>query len=294
MKIKKRQVLPPGLWVTATPIGNLGDLTERALQALESADAVLCEDTRRTSQLLSSLGLSRRLERLDAHASDSKLAHVVQAMVEGKSFALVTDAGTPAISDPGGRLVRLARLAGVRVTPVPGASAVMALLSAAGFEETAFCFRGFFPRKTKEIEAELEAAASSRVSSVFVWFEAPARVRESLEVLARVAPDARVVAAKELTKLHERILSGDAREAAEAVALEVKDEGERGEWCFAVRFAPRAAPGEAESSDWVKALRCLLEEGVSPSNSAKRVTQAYGIGKKIVYEMALTLSGKKS
>ena len=292
MNIKKRQILPPGLWVVATPIGNLGDLTERAQQALEEAEVILCEDTRRTSQLLSVLGLSKTLERLDAHATDKQLARVIQALTDGQSFALVTDAGTPAISDPGARIVSLAHGAGIRVTPVPGVSAVMTLLSVAGLEETEFCFRGFFPKKTKEKKEELALAASAKVARIFVWFEAPGRVLDTVEQIALEWPEAQVVAGKELTKLHEKVLVGTASEVAKLLAAELNLEGERGEWCLIVRFAVTTVLGPEESSDWVKALRCLMEEGVSASQSAKRVSQTFGVTKKIVYEMALSLAGK--
>ena len=292
MNIKKRQILPPGLWVVATPIGNLGDLTERAQQALEEAEVILCEDTRRTSQLLSVLGLSKTLERLDAHATDKQLARVIQALTDGQSFALVTDAGTPAISDPGARIVSLAHGAGIRVTPVPGVSAVMTLLSVAGLEETEFCFRGFFPKKTKEKKEELALAASAKVARIFVWFEAPGRVLDTVEQIALEWPEAQVVAGKELTKLHEKVLVGTASEVAKLLAAELNLEGERGEWCLIVRFAVTTVLGPEESSDWVKALRCLMEEGVSASQSAKRVSQTFGVTKKIVYEMAVSIAGR--
>lgn len=284
--------MPPGLWIVATPIGNLGDLSERARQALEEADRILCEDTRRTSQLLSVLGLSKSMDRLDAHATDAKLERVVEAMLEGRSYALVTDAGTPAVSDPGARIVKLARDAGVRITPVPGASAVMALLSVSGLDETAFCFRGFFPRKSKERAEELTQASSSQVSRVFVWFEAPGRIEDAIDAVATFAPDCQIVAGKELTKLHEKLLAGSACEVSSQLKAELKLEGERGEWCFVVRFAALPERSAQESSDWVKALRCLIDEGVSPSNSARKVSQIFDIAKKIVYEMALSLKDK--
>lgn len=148
----------PGLWVVATPIGNLGDLSPRAREALELADAILCEDTRRTARLAAALGISTPLERLDAHAGPRAIEKAVKRLEAGESLALVTDAGTPAISDPGAALVAAARDAGVAITPFPGASAVMTLLSVAGFHETPFTFRGFF----RENPASAPRSSSSR------------------------------------------------------------------------------------------------------------------------------------
>lgn len=286
--------------MVATPIGNLEDLSGRARQALEEAQAVLCEDTRRTSQLMSALGLSKRLERLDAHAGAERIEAVAQRLAAGESLALVSDAGTPGISDPGARLVARARELGVSVTPLPGPSAPVTLLSVAGFEETSFVFRGFFPRKAGERASELKAAregARLGLGRLFVWFESPERIEEALAFFAQAEPRARVVAAKELTKLHERFFAGDAQKACEAVKAEIASQGARGEWCFAVRLPEPeaiAAPSEDESSDWVKALHCLLNAQVSASVAAKQVSQQFGVPRNRVYEAAVKLAGKKS
>jgi 16S rRNA (cytidine1402-2'-O)-methyltransferase len=279
----KRQDLPTGLWVVATPIGNLGDLSPRALSALAHADAVLCEDTRRTAQLLSALGLAGggRLRRLDAHAGEGAIAREVERLTEGASAALVTDAGTPGVSDPGSRLVAAARAAGVKVTAVPGPSAVTALLSVAGWEATEFSFRGFFPRKPRELEGE----------GVQIWFESPLRIGETLAWLAERAPAAPAVAAKELTKVHEKVFAGSAREVAAEVASELEREGARGEWVLALELAP-ASKTVVESSEWVKALHCLLDARVAAPEAAKRVSQHFGVERKRVYAAALELSGK--
>jgi 16S rRNA (cytidine1402-2'-O)-methyltransferase len=296
----KRQVFPPGLWVVATPIGNLEDLSARARQALELADAILCEDTRRTSQLVAALGISKRLERLDAHAGDARIEEVAQRLVAGESLALVSDAGTPGISDPGARLVARARALGVAIMPLPGASAPIALLSVAGFEETSFVFRGFFPRKAGDHEAELKrvrACARLGVARLFVWFESPERIAETLSVWAEHEPTARIVVAKELTKLHERFFSGDAREASAAVGAEIQAQGARGEWCFAAQLPQMEAEAEGalrESSEWVKALHCLLNAQVSASVAARQVSQHFGVARNRVYKEALTLSQQLS
>jgi 16S rRNA (cytidine1402-2'-O)-methyltransferase len=294
MKETKRQDLPSGLWVVATPIGNLGDITPRALQALRNADRILCEDTRRTGVLLSALGITEsqgRLERLDAHTHPQKLDEWIEKIQSGESYALVTDAGTPAISDPGSALVAIAREKGVHVTPLPGASAVVTLLSISGFQGAAFTFRGFFPRKRSDQTEELEVASTFSLSQIYVWFESPLRIEESLAVIGELYPDALVLAAKELTKLFERTFSGKAADVATQVKEEVQREGTIGEWCFAVQF-PKSSP--TETSDWIKALRCLLDAGISVSEASKRVSQVFGISKKVAYEASLKISGKKN
>lgn len=306
---KKRQDLPdlpPGLWVVATPIGNLSDISDRARRALEHADRVLCEDTRRTSQLLEALGLEKPLlERLDAYASSHKLTSVVEWLEAGENLALVTDAGTPAISDPGAHLVALAHERNVTVTPIPGPSAVTALLSVSGFGETLFSFRGFFPRKESERKDEvqeiLEVCARGRIR-VNVWFESPQRIVEALEALhgGLGGFETRVCVAKELTKTFETVFIGSSEEVLVKVREHVSCEGEKGEWCFAVLLPPveTLKSSVEQSSDWVKALQCMLEyPGENPpiaaSEAARRVSQYFGVAKKIVYEKALQISGKK-
>jgi 16S rRNA (cytidine1402-2'-O)-methyltransferase len=303
MDKSNKQVLPPGLWVVATPIGNLGDMTERSREALEQCDGVLCEDTRETFKLLSALGIDKpraSLFRLDAHASENSLDWVVQRLVAGERLALVTDAGTPAISDPGSQLVHKARAAGVRITPMPGSSALMALLSVCGFAETAFVFRGFFPRKESERAEELRLVSASPLSRVFAWFESPHRIVEVLEAVAAFAPAAELVAAKELTKIHERVFGGEAPVVAARVRAEVDAEGARGEWCFALRFLQKKTMAVEKSSavaegeeGWISALRCLIDAQVPASEAVKRVCQYFGVSRKSAYEKALVISGKK-
>ncbi|MGZ3709749.1 MAG: SAM-dependent methyltransferase, partial [Bdellovibrionota bacterium] len=196
----KRQYLPPGLWIVATPIGNLQDLSPRARQALEDAHAVLCEDTRRTAALMSAVGAPRDgLERFDAHSTPGQVRKIVERLGQGENLALVTDAGTPAVSDPGAALVAEARAAGIVITPIPGPSAPVALLSVAGFRATEFTFGGFFPRKPGERRELLKSCEKDGISRIFVWFESPQRISEALAAVAEAQPAARVIAGKELT-----------------------------------------------------------------------------------------------
>jgi 16S rRNA (cytidine1402-2'-O)-methyltransferase len=307
--------IPKGLWIVATPIGNLEDLTERARAALEQADEIVCEDTRRTSQLLNAIGLSGhgKLSRLDAHSTQGQLEKVLAKLEEGLSIALVTDAGTPSVSDPGSAFVALAHKHGVQVTPIPGVSAVPTLLSVSGFSGTSFCFRGFFPRKAGDQSKELEMIAASARSSlsnspcgIFIWFESPNRIEETLKAFVSstqtgvVAAGSKLCVAKEFTKVHEQIWTGSPSEVLDQVRAHLQKEGERGEWVFGVQLeassssALNSKGNFDESSEWVKALHCLIDAGISASEAAKKVSQYFGVAKKEVYEVALQLTGKKS
>jgi 16S rRNA (cytidine1402-2'-O)-methyltransferase len=310
---KKRQDLPVkkppsgwpnGLWIVATPIGNLGDITARAREALEYASHIVCEDTRMTAQLLNALGIpaSGKLTRLDAHATPAQLMKVVESLQEGQSVALVTDAGTPSISDPGSQLVKLAHENGVNVVPIPGASALAAFLCVSGFQGTAFSFHGFYPRKKGEQTQALTAALQNAATDgprIHIWFESPQRIAEAMESLAgpEVPTGSRVCLAKELTKIHEQIWLGTPLEILSAVRKHIDEEGERGEWVFGVEFelgnsGSNLFRKSAESLDWVKALHCLIDARIGASEAAKRVSQHFGIAKNDAYKRALEISGK--
>lgn len=209
----KPQMLDLGiLYVVATPIGHLGDLSARAVETLTHVARVAAEDTRRTRGLLTHLDLSKPIERLDAHASAHDVARVVARLVLGEDIALVTDAGTPVVSDPGTELVRAAVDAGVRVVPIPGPSAVLAALAASGLSGGAFRFLGFLPRKGPDRREALETIRST--PEVVVLFESPERTAETLSDLARIMPMRRCVVARELTKLHEEFVRGTIDELA--------------------------------------------------------------------------------
>lgn len=195
------------LYVVATPIGNLGDITLRAIETLRSAGRVLAEDTRRTLALLSHLGIAGKpVDRLDAHAPAEALARAADRLLAGEDLALVTDAGTPVVSDPGAALVRLAAARGVRVVPIPGASAVLAAVCASGLVAGPFRFVGFLPRSGPERRAALERIAQE-IDPV-VLFESPERTADTLRELAEISPSRLAVVARELTKLHEELVRG--------------------------------------------------------------------------------------
>lgn len=302
MEETKRQVLPIGLWVVATPIGNLADLTPRAKQALEEAEQILCEDTRRTFILLSAVNIHRNrrsLSRFDEHSSSDQTMAWIEWMKQGKSLALVTDAGTPALSDPGARLVAASKRVGIRITPIPGVSAISALLSICGFEDTAFSFRGFFPRKEEEKFKEWELIRTSSLSRVFIWFESPQRILNSIQFCKDMLPDGEMVVGKELTKRFERLFYGSAEKVYSEIHTEISSEGQIGEWCFAICLPPQMHKEEKLKEeldlnlDWVKAIRCLLETGVSVSEAAKKVSQHFGIPRKRAYSVSIEIFNKK-
>ncbi len=227
------------LYVVATPIGNLGDLTLRAIETLRAADRVVAEDTRRARGLLSHLGISGKpVDRVDEHAPEAAVARVVDHLAAGEAVALVTDAGTPIVSDPGTALVRAAVAAGIAVVPIPGASAVMAAVSVAGLVEDAFTFRGFLPRAGRERRDAL--ARVQATEEAVVLFEAPGRIAETLADLAKSAPTRRAVVTRELTKLHEEILRGTLAELADRAASR--------EWLGEITIVLGPAPAEAEAA----------------------------------------------
>jgi len=305
----KRQDLPPGLWVVATPIGNLDDLSVRALRALESADLIFCEDTRRVQHLLSALGVSARgrLQRLDAHSNSERVRQALSPWVEGRvaSMALLTDAGTPAISDPGGAIVSVARGLGVPVHPIPGPSAVVAALSVAGREfPEGFRFAGFFPRKEKERVAALVRWLAEPPGSATLWFESPERISSTLQLLKDWSKDESLGGSfffKELTKVHESFWSSESQlYVPELIDEFAKDESRhKGEWGFVLFRASRVSgdSGDTDSptteSPWMQTLLALLDCGVSVSLAAKHVSQRFGVPKNSAYEAALRASEKK-
>ena len=199
------------LYIVATPIGNLSDLSFRALETLKSCDGVACEDTRRTLKLFSHYGFSKPLVNLYGFKEKAQSAKILRLLEQGKTVALVTDAGTPGLSDPGNFLVGEARRAGIPVLPIPGASAPAALASVSGLAQSGFIFLGFLPRKKSKIKKELESSARFRLPIIF--FESPYRVVETLEIAKEVlGGDVSCVVGREMTKKFEEYISGTVAE----------------------------------------------------------------------------------
>lgn len=273
----------PSLSIVSTPIGNLGDVTRRAAETLARADVVLAEDTRRTGMLLKHLGVQARLVSAHEHNEAARASSVVQMLREGKEVALVSDAGTPLLSDPGARIVREVVDAGFPVVPVPGASALLAALVASGIDAETFTFLGFPPRKGPERAALLEEVAASPRATVL--YESPHRVGRLLEDLAGAAGDERrVCVARELTKLHEEFVRGTLAE----VAARYADAEVLGEIVVVVAGRPRDAAAE-EAVDALAAdalARAMLAQGQSPSAVAKELRRRLGISRNDAYRIA--------
>lgn len=272
------------LWVIATPIGNLEDLSPRARRILSEVDWIAAEDTRHTQKLLKAEGIEKPLHSLHEHSEKNRVTRLVEKISAGESGAYVSDAGTPGISDPGADLVRAAREAGVKVMPVPGPSAPVALLSVCGFPETGFRFHGFFPREKRERVAVAEEIKKS--GGVHVFFESPQRIDGALDVLSEVTPEAELVVGRELTKKFETIYTGTPKQVKAAMP----PEEERGEFVVALRWT-NAQEKDAPSVDPEVVLKAAAESGAS-HKVLTAVGRALGLPKNEAYDLGLRLLGK--
>ncbi|MBS0296534.1 MAG: 16S rRNA (cytidine(1402)-2'-O)-methyltransferase [Proteobacteria bacterium] len=272
----------PGLYVVATPIGNLRDITLRALDVLAAADLVLAEDTRVTGKLLSAFGLHKKLERYDDHIGDQVRPKVLAALQAGQVVAQVSDAGTPLVSDPGYKLVRAAVEAGLKVHPIPGASAPLAALTLSGLPTDRFLFAGFTPNKTSARRALFEALKATRATLVF--FETGPRLRESLADMAAVFGPREAGVARELTKLYEECVRG----VLPDLAADPRCDGPKGE--IVVMVGP-GEEAEASAEDADTALTEALAR-MGPADAASEVSRALGLPRKALYRRALELKGK--
>ncbi len=274
---------PGTLFVVATPIGNLEDITLRALRVLREADAVLAEDTRRTRGLLTHHGVRTRVDSLHEHTAEEKVEDLADRVAGGACFALVTDAGTPLVSDPGAALVRACVARGVRVEPIPGPSAPIAALTCAGFAVPSFEFLGFLPRSGQK-----RAQAIARItaqSGAVVLFEAPGRIGETLADLAAAMPARSAALCRELTKLHEEIVRGSLSELAAALATrEVLGE-------ITLVVAPLELGDEAAAAPDPATLEveidALLGRGESARDTARTIGEAHGLPKREAYARVL-------
>ena len=272
--------LAPGLYVVSTPIGNLRDLSFRALDVLSGCDLVLCEDTRVTAKLLSAYGLSKRMERYDDHVGERARPAVLDKLAAGARVALVSDAGTPLISDPGYRLVQAAREQGASVIPIPGASAILTALAGAGLPTDRFLFAGFTPPKSTGRRALFAELAPVRATLVF--YETGPRLADSLADMAEVFGPAREAAVcRELTKRFETVVRGSLADLSADPRLQAP----KGE--IVVIIAPgreeAATPGDADVA-LAEALTRL-----SPSEAAGEVARALGLPRRELYRRALAL-----
>lgn len=268
------------LILVATPIGNLGDLTPRALEVLQTASVVYCEDTRRTRTLYAANGLKvNHLVALHEHNEVSQIGEIVERIARGESVALVSDAGTPGISDPGSRVVAAVVAAGLTVTTTPGASAVIAALGISGLPTDRFVMEGFIPRKGTERTACLDSWSTEQRTIVF--YESPKRVAATLMELAERWPDRPVAVVRELTKIHEEVLRGTVREVAQIL----NSREFQGEITVVIGGAPPVAP---VSEEVVRdALKAALADGASVRDAAAHVAEVLGVAHRVAYELAL-------
>ena len=271
------------LVLVATPIGNLGDMSQRAVEALKEAEIICCEDTRHSGKLLSHFGVSgKKLIVINEHTEYDAREEIVGLVASGKSVALITDAGTPGISDPGERLVVAVVNAGLKVSAIPGPSALTMALVTSGLPTSRFVFEGFLPRSGAERTERLAMATTE--SRTTIYYEAPHRLIKTLSDLTTACGAVRrVVIARELTKLHEEIWRGTLQDAN----MRFSETEPRGE--FVIILEPAKPPAPPTNEELLDAIRAEIAKGVSRKDSAARVSARFGVAKRTVYELALQL-----
>jgi 16S rRNA (cytidine1402-2'-O)-methyltransferase len=283
--------LEPGLYLVATPIGNLEDITLRALRVLKEVDRIACEDTRQTQKLLNHFAISTPTVSYHEHNEQSRTLELIALLQQGSRIAVVSDAGTPAFSDPGLDLVRAAVAAGVPVFPVPGANAALAALVASGLDTACFLYVGFLAAKPGARRTELETLAARASGLTLVLYEAPHRILETLaDVEALWGEQVRVVVARELTKLHEEFLRGKVAEVRLALSAR---ERIRGEIVLLIEATPSAQPANAGASIVQQVSQLMETEGLDEKDALKRVARERGVSKSEVYRELQRQRSKK-
>ncbi|MBZ5611589.1 MAG: 16S rRNA (cytidine(1402)-2'-O)-methyltransferase [Acidobacteriia bacterium] len=264
------------LYIVATPIGNLEDITFRAVRVLGEVDRIACEDTRQTRKLLERYGIATPLVSYHEHNERSRAEELLRELLAGKNVALVADAGTPLISDPGYRLVKSAREQGIAVSPIPGPAAVVAGLSASGLPTDAFVFLGFLPPKKGQRRKMLEAWKG--IEATLVFYEAPHRIAETLQDIEETLGPRPVVLARELTKIHEEFLRGTPAEIREALAKHAALKGE------ITLMVGKGETLEADDRPLCDAVSELVEAGVPRMDALKTVARRRGLSKREAYK----------
>lgn len=276
------------LFLCPTPLGNLGDMTPRALDALRGANTVLAEDTRVTGKLLVAFDIKAHLERMDEKMLSRKVDQIVDRLVAGETMAFCSDAGMPGVSDPGSRLVAAARSAGVSVCVLPGATATVTAYVASGFSCPRFYFGGFFPRKATTATHLLESVAS--LDAVLLFYESPHRLVAALKRIASVYPHRRVAVCRELTKIHEEVQVGYSGEIADLFAHRAEKEPIKGEIVIVID-APSADEAadrckDAASSAAARVVELVMNEGHSCKDAATALQHEFGLSRNAAYEIA--------
>lgn len=271
--------LAPGLYLVATPIGNLEDITLRAIRVLKECDLIACEDTRQTQKLLNHYGIEKPTISYHEHNEASRAVELIEKLAAGARIAVVSDAGTPGVSDPGYRLVSLAIERGVPVTPIPGPAAFVSALVGSGLPAESFSFRGFLPPKSGARRRELEKFRQSRQTEIF--YEAPHRIRETLgDVVAVLGAQRLIVIARELTKIHEEFLRGTAAELLETV----KSRGElKGEIVLMIGSAAEGETAGQTVSIRERVEQIMGEEKLDEKSALKKAAKERGISKSEAY-----------
>jgi 16S rRNA (cytidine1402-2'-O)-methyltransferase len=272
------------LYIVATPIGNLEDITLRALRVLREVDWIACEDTRQTRKLLDHFGIAKPMVSYHEHNESGRAAELVEKLAGSGSGALVSDAGTPLISDPGYRLVQAAIGAGIPVVPIPGVSAAVSALSAAGLPTDAFRFCGFLPPKSSQRRKTLEQWKPETATLVF--YETPHRILEALEDVAVVMGPRPVVVARELTKMHEEFLRGTAAEVRAELASRPSVKGE------ITLLIGKTAEIQVDDTPLEEAVRAAEQNGLPRMEAMKQVAKQRGLSKREVYRLITGAGGR--
>ena len=278
--------LAPGLYLVATPIGNLEDITLRALRVLRSVDRIACEDTRQTAKLLGHFGIRTPTVSYHAHNENSRASELIEALRAGGRIAVVSDAGMPGIADPGATIAAEAIAAGVTVFPIPGANAALSALIASGLSAERFTFHGFLPSREGQRRTTLESlrATAAGELTTHIFYETPHRIVDALaDIVATFGPDQRIALARELTKLHEEFLRGTAAELLAALSTRPSIRGEM-VLLIEISFAPNATDEGAKRSTLTEEVAALIRtESLSEKDALKRVAKSRNISKSEAY-----------
>lgn len=273
------------LYIVSTPIGNLEDISARAARILAEVDCIAAEDTRHTAQLLNSLGIKNRLMSFHEYSRRERAQELVDMLLAGQNIALVTDAGTPIVSDPGEQLTKLAAEQGIEILSVPGACAAIAALTVSALDAGKFVFEGFLPRDRTRAQA-LQTAVSHPYTTIL--YESPHQLRKTLQELAEICPDRPLAVCKELTKVYETVFRGTVGQLTEqSESWEI-----RGEYILVLGGAP-AEHREVEDTQILEAAQDYLAEGLRNKEVARKVAEQLGVGKNRVYQLLLEQQGEK-
>ena len=273
--------LEPMLYLCATPIGNLEDITSRVLRTLSEADIIAAEDTRHTLQLLNHFNIKGHLVRYDEHSKDKNGPKLIAELLDGRNVALVSDAGFPGIADPGEQLAREAIDAGIKVVPLPGANAALCALIASGLPSSPFFFGGFLP-KSKKNRAE-QLAAWKNIPSTIILYEAPHRIKDVLKEILAAWGDRQLAAARELTKLHEEFFRGSVTECL--AWLEAQPP--RGEFCLVIAQGEADVQEETQAADPLDEVKTLIAQGMDKKAALAQVAKARKVPKRELYNRLL-------